>query len=94
MCGAECLRFVSTADVVVEDFPWGPHAWFVRPGLTASEHLMAVKVSMRLFSDRTHALTTRGVANCWPLRASARLPRASGQCYNHFKQKFDTPISG
>ena len=46
MCGAECLRFVSTADVVVEDFPWGPHAWFVRPGLTASEHLMAVKVSM------------------------------------------------
>jgi quercetin dioxygenase-like cupin family protein len=46
MCGSECLRFVSTPNVVVEEFPWGPHEWFVRPALTESEHLMVVRVTM------------------------------------------------
>jgi len=46
VCGAECLRFVSTPDVVVEELPWGPHEWLVRPQLTASEHLMLVRVTM------------------------------------------------
>ncbi len=46
MCGSECLRFVSTPDVEVERLPWGPHEWLVRPELTASEHLMLVRVSM------------------------------------------------
>jgi quercetin dioxygenase-like cupin family protein len=46
VCGSECLRFVSTPDVEVERLPWGPHEWLVRPKLTASEHLMLVRVSM------------------------------------------------
>ncbi len=46
MCAAECLRFVSTPDVVVEQLPWGPHEWLVRPPLTASRHLMLVRVTM------------------------------------------------
>ncbi|MFT4538708.1 MAG: quercetin dioxygenase-like cupin family protein [Planctomycetota bacterium] len=46
MCGADCLRFISTPDVIVEELPWGPHDWFVKPGLTASEHLMLVRVTM------------------------------------------------
>ena len=46
MCGSECLRFISTPDVVVEQLPWGPHEWLVRPEMAASEHLMLVRVSM------------------------------------------------
>ena len=46
MCGAECLRFVSSPDVSVEEFPWGPHGWFVKPPLTNSENLMLVRVTM------------------------------------------------
>lgn len=46
MCGAECLRFVSTPDVIVEEQPWGPHEWFIRPPLTDSRHLMLVRVTM------------------------------------------------
>ena len=46
MCGAECLKFVSTPDVEVEELPWGPHEWFVKPELTRSEHLMLVRVTM------------------------------------------------
>jgi len=46
VCGSECLRFVSTPDVVVEELPWGPHEWLVREPLTASEHLMLVRVTM------------------------------------------------
>jgi quercetin dioxygenase-like cupin family protein len=46
MCGVECLKFVSTANVEVEQLPWGPHEWFVRPPLTASRHLMLVRVTM------------------------------------------------
>jgi quercetin dioxygenase-like cupin family protein len=46
VCGAECLRFVSTRDVVVEQMPWGAHEWFVRSPLTRSRHLMLVRVTM------------------------------------------------
>ncbi len=46
MCGAECLRFVATPNVIVEEFPWGPHEWMVRPPLTDSRHLMLVRVTM------------------------------------------------
>jgi len=46
MCGEECLRFVSTANVIVEELPWGPHEWLVKPPLTESEHLMLVRVTM------------------------------------------------
>jgi quercetin dioxygenase-like cupin family protein len=46
MCGAECLRFVSTPNVIVEQLPWGPHEWLVKTPLTQSEHLMLVRVTM------------------------------------------------
>ena len=47
MCGAaECLRFVSSPDVIVEEFPWGPHSWLVKPPLTDSTNLMLVRVIM------------------------------------------------
>jgi len=46
MCGKECLRFVSTGDVIVEEAPWGSQEWFVQAPLTESEHLMMVKVTI------------------------------------------------
>ena len=46
MCSCGFLRFVSTADVEIEELPWGPHEWLVKEGLTESEHLMAVRVTM------------------------------------------------
>jgi quercetin dioxygenase-like cupin family protein len=46
MCGTECLRFISTPDVIVEEVPWGENEWFVQSPLTKSEHLMMVKVTM------------------------------------------------
>jgi len=46
MCSAACLRFVSSPDVIIEEFPWGPHAWLVRPDITASKELMLVRVIM------------------------------------------------
>ena len=46
MCTAECLRFVSTPDVIVEELPRGTLEWFVRRPLTASEHLMLVRMTM------------------------------------------------
>ena len=41
-----CLRFVSSADVVVEELPWGPHEWLVRDDLTENRALTAVRVTM------------------------------------------------
>jgi quercetin dioxygenase-like cupin family protein len=41
-----CLRFVSSADVVVEELPWGPHEWLVRGDLTENVRLTAVRVTM------------------------------------------------
>lgn len=39
-------RFVTTAEMVVEDAPWGPHEWLSRPDITAAEGLMLVRVRM------------------------------------------------
>jgi len=40
-------RFVTTAEAVVEQLPWGPHAWLARPDLVAAEKLLLVRVEMR-----------------------------------------------
>lgn len=39
-------RFVTAADVKVEELPWGPHDWIVRPDLVAAEKLLLVRVTM------------------------------------------------
>ncbi len=39
-------RFVTAAEMVVEDSPWGPHEWLSRPDVTAAENLMLVRVRM------------------------------------------------
>jgi len=46
MCTSKCLRFVSTANCVVEELPWGPHEWLVRPDLTEGRDLLLVRVTM------------------------------------------------
>jgi quercetin dioxygenase-like cupin family protein len=38
--------FVTSAEVQVEPSPWGPHEWISRPGLTAAEQLLMVRVRM------------------------------------------------
>lgn len=40
------LRFVTADDMEVEELPWGPHDWLCRPGLTAAEDLLLVRVHM------------------------------------------------
>jgi quercetin dioxygenase-like cupin family protein len=44
--GARALRFVTSADVEVEELPWGPHEWLCRPGLTDARDLLLVRVRM------------------------------------------------
>lgn len=39
-------RFITSANQQVEGSPWGPHEWLSRPGLTAAEHLLMVRVLM------------------------------------------------
>ena len=39
-------RFVTGAERQVESSPWGPHEWLSRPGLTAADHLLMVRVLM------------------------------------------------
>lgn len=46
MSCAECLRFVTSREAVVEELPWGPHEWLARVGLTESKQLQLVRVSM------------------------------------------------
>jgi quercetin dioxygenase-like cupin family protein len=46
MSGARALRFVTNADIEVEELPWGPHEWLSRPGLTSAEELLLVRVRM------------------------------------------------
>ena len=46
MSCAECLRFVTSKDAVLEVLPWGPHEWLARPGLTESKLLQLVRVTM------------------------------------------------
>ena len=38
--------FVQSADIEVEELPWGPHEWLSRPGLTNTEELLLVRVRM------------------------------------------------
>jgi quercetin dioxygenase-like cupin family protein len=40
------LRFVTAKEMQVEPSPWGPHEWLSRPGLTAAEELLLVRVLM------------------------------------------------
>lgn len=40
------LRFVTSAEMQVEESPWGPHEWLSRPGLTAANQLLMVRVRM------------------------------------------------
>ena len=38
--------FVTQAELQVDPSPWGPHEWLSRPGLTAAEQLLMVRVLM------------------------------------------------
>ncbi len=40
------LRFVTAAEMQVEELPWGPHEWLSRPGLVPAEQLLLVRVHM------------------------------------------------
>ena len=46
MCACDFLRFVSSSEVQIEQLPWGPHEWMVRPGMTQGENLLLVRVTM------------------------------------------------
>ncbi len=46
MCEQHFLRFVTTPDAIVEQLPWGPHEWLVRPGLVEAAQLQLVRVTM------------------------------------------------
>src|SRR5688572_8219638 len=46
MSCAGCLRFVTSEEAVIEELPWGPHAWLARAGLTESRLLQLVRVRM------------------------------------------------
>jgi quercetin dioxygenase-like cupin family protein len=39
-------RFVTPNELQTEPSPWGPHEWLCRPGLTAAEKLLMVRVLM------------------------------------------------
>ncbi|MBI2193433.1 MAG: cupin domain-containing protein [Planctomycetes bacterium] len=39
-------RFVTGAEMQVEQLPWGPHEWLCRPGLVDAEKLLLVRVRM------------------------------------------------
>jgi quercetin dioxygenase-like cupin family protein len=39
-------HFVTSADIQVEQLPWGPHEWLCRPGLTDARELLLVRVRM------------------------------------------------
>lgn len=39
-------RFVTAAEQQIETAPWGPHEWLSRPGLTAADQLLLVRVRM------------------------------------------------
>lgn len=42
----KALRFVGSTEMRVESSPWGPHEWLSRPGLTAADELLLVRVRM------------------------------------------------
>jgi quercetin dioxygenase-like cupin family protein len=39
-------RFVTAAEMEVEELAWGPHEWLCRPGLTDAKALLLVRVRM------------------------------------------------
>jgi quercetin dioxygenase-like cupin family protein len=39
-------RFVTTENMIVEELPWGPHDWLVRPDIVEAEKLLLVRVHM------------------------------------------------
>jgi quercetin dioxygenase-like cupin family protein len=39
-------RFVTGAEAIGEELPWGPHDWLVRPDIVAAEKLQLVRVHM------------------------------------------------
>jgi quercetin dioxygenase-like cupin family protein len=39
-------RFITNAEMEVEELPWGPHEWLCRPGLVEAEKLALVRVRM------------------------------------------------
>lgn len=39
-------RFITHSTIEVDPSPWGPHEWISRPGLTAAEQLLMVRVLM------------------------------------------------
>lgn len=41
-----CLKFVTSADAIVEVLPWGPHEWLSRSDLTGAERIQVVRVTM------------------------------------------------
>lgn len=45
--GTKPLRFVTAKKAQVELAPWGRHWWLSRPGLTDTQQLMLVRVTMR-----------------------------------------------
>ena len=82
MRAAGPLQFVTAADVEVEELPWGPHEWVCRPGLTAAEGLLLVRV--RMPPGKGHAFhrhpaleeiiyVVEGVAEQWVGETSRRL---------------------
>jgi len=40
------FRFVGKDEMQVEPSPWGPHEWLSRPGITAADELLMVRVRM------------------------------------------------
>lgn len=73
------LRFVTVGSMEVEELPWGPHEWLCRPGLTAAEDLLLVRV--RMPPGKAHAFhrhptmeeiiyVVSGTAEQWVDRAS------------------------
>jgi quercetin dioxygenase-like cupin family protein len=53
MSCVECLRFVTSKDAQVEELPWGQHECLARVGLTDSQLLQLVRVTMP--PGRSHA---------------------------------------
>lgn len=39
-------RFVTSENMLVEELPWGPHDWLIRPDIVAAEKLLLVRVHM------------------------------------------------
>jgi quercetin dioxygenase-like cupin family protein len=82
MSAPEPLRFVTPAEMITEELPWGPHEWLCRPDLTAAEGLMLVRV--RMPPGQGHAFhrhpameeiiyVVSGTAEQWVDRQSRRL---------------------